>query len=357
MLSAEDIHGAPDEKTAQAILVNHQDKWARRSGDYHWVFADSLLGVFDAYLSDPTVIMANDYFPHYSAGKWYEMAAKTSWRPQLVSEFQQLDQGIIPGTVGMQPWLLEFAIESDRTELVRTLLGLGVKVETVHLEVVAGSMIHGVNPPVEILTLLLEKADIEVDALASLTHSAVLPYSLPYLSGFATILAEHCPVYGLRNLKENGFDISDHNNMIRALQDRHLALDEVLYVRDNTDTTPDVLEAARESAWYWFLYASEDERQAVLDRSGSWRPLVELMFRDGPALRDMRCELRRWHEHNAVVFTDLFALPAGIARSILHAYEDGVYPTNPLPWPNNDLRELLERKGEFGEYYPWTQSF
>lgn len=340
MIGIKNLHEAPDAATAQAVVVAYQSDWINESDKHQWVFADSLVGVMDAY---QTHSRRADRLDLKMAKKWYKRASKASWRPQLVSEFQQLDQGIVPDTVGVQSWLLLLALETRRTELVKTLLDRDdVVVESEHVmsASVAGNW-------TELLPLVLKKATIMEKDLRWLTGTELLPYTLPYLAQHSTLLAAKCDPSHLRNLKENGIDISDHNNMIRALNDVDHTIETMLYLRDNTDITPDVLETARESVWYWILYASEDERQALLEQSGSWRPLIELVLVDGVWYGDKsRTAVREWNENNSGDFMDLIRMPPGVVRSILLLRMFQPAPRMTLPWPNDELRDLLTRKGE-----------
>jgi hypothetical protein len=344
----ESLWNAPNQEAAMAILY---EEWVvRESGDYYWVTADSITEALRIFANEPfDGVIDVDRAPCFMAfPKWREMSARASWRPQMVREFQLLDQGILPDSVTPHPWLLEAAITYGPDSLVLALLAVDVLVEGKHIRIAK----------TELLPALLSKMDIKEKDLRDLTSSRVLPYALPYLGQYATLLAKYCPVRSLRDLKANGLDISDHGNMIRALCERSCSLEIMTYLRDNTTLTPDVLDTAHETAWYWVLYADEEERQAILDSARSWRPLIELMYADG-LMNDYhkpRTRAEQWCENHDGAFEDLVNLPAGIVRTIFHLRKLRLYPRGALAWRDGTLRALLGQKGEFMGR-PWAALF
>jgi hypothetical protein len=336
---------APDQTTARRIFYGSRDSWTRASGDYHWIIADSIIDAMEAYSDDP--LGGDGRRPdRFVLDAWCEMSALVSWRPQMVHEFEQMYQGIIPDSIGPQDWLLSYAIPNDLISLVSALLAAGLPVRKKHIQ----------SAKKKLLPLLLSKMDIKESDLPVLLDPRVLPYALPYLGSYATLLARHCPIHGLRNLKENGFDISDHGQMIKALNYlEYHALSTMTYLRDNTICTSDVLEVARETAWYWILYASEEERQEVLDSARSWRPLIEIMYDNG--LRNYpRSQAEIWCDNHCGAFEDLVNLPAGVVRSIFHSRKFKPFPIGAVAWRDQTLRMLLEQKDELIDK-PWSMLF
>lgn len=274
--------------------------------DLVWMYWSNLSDIRDSYVN----FSMGEWVHHFD--DWREATRGVQWRAQLHAELEAIDQGRVPETIGPEPWLLCVALFTERCDLADALLEAGAVPDGLCI----GELADLAHKPELIRAVLSKAVEIPLYWLSSLLGSDVIAFTLPYLNGFSLeTLKQSCRYEDLKTLHEaTGVSLDDPNMLFDIFTMSRVcfaSVESVRYIASHVALTEEVLNESRKCFWYWVLYATEEERQAVLASAPALAPHVSRWFDDPDNARDDRIE---WNE---ACLRELPDLPAGVAFTLL----------------------------------------